>query len=93
MYRKDLFDMLQDHPASLQELALLTGVHPGELEDDLHHLIRTLKRLPRTAVITPATCRKCGFVFHRGKLHKPGKCPRCHGTWISEPLISIEESR
>jgi predicted Zn-ribbon and HTH transcriptional regulator len=24
-------------------------------------------------------------------LHKPGKCPRCSSTWISEPMISIEE--
>jgi predicted Zn-ribbon and HTH transcriptional regulator len=93
MYRKDLLRMLQDRPASLHELALLLGAHPRELEDDLHHLFRSLKNLPYCAIITPATCRKCGFVFNRDKLHKPGKCPSCHGTWISEPLISIEESR
>jgi predicted Zn-ribbon and HTH transcriptional regulator len=93
MFRKDLLEMLQDRPASLHELALLLGAHPRELEDDLHHLFRSLKNLPYWAIITPATCRKCGFVFNRDKLHKPGKCPSCHGTWISEPLISIEESR
>jgi len=72
---------------------LLPGMRPRELEDKLHHLIRSLKNLPCHAIITPATCRKCGFVFHRDKLHRPGKCPRCHGAWISEPLIRIEESR
>lgn len=24
-------------------------------------------------------------------LHKPNKCPRCKGTWISETRIAIEE--
>jgi predicted Zn-ribbon and HTH transcriptional regulator len=93
MYRKDLLEILHDRPASLHELALLLKLHPREVEDDLNHLIRSLKNLHCHAIITPATCRKCGFVFHRDKLHKPGKCPRCHGTWISEPLISIEENR
>jgi predicted Zn-ribbon and HTH transcriptional regulator len=85
--------MLHDQPASLHELALLLGVHPKEVEDDLHHLIKSLKNMPYHAIIIPATCRKCGFVFHKDKLHKPGKCPACKGTWISEPLISIEERR
>ena len=93
MYRKDLIGILQHAPASLHDLAVLLDMPPKELEDDLRHLIRSLKNMPYRARITPATCRKCGFVFHRDKLHKPGKCPQCHGTWISAPLISIEENR
>ena len=93
MYRKELLEMLHDRPASVHELALLLDMRAGELEDDLQHLLRSLKNLPYRAIITPACCKKCGFVFHRNKLHKPGKCPRCHGTWISDPLVSIEESR
>lgn len=85
--------MLQGRPASLHELALQLETPPKALEDDLHHLIRSLKNMPYRAIITPAVCRKCGFTFNRDKLHKPGKCPMCHGTWISEPLIGIEERR
>ena len=44
-------------------------------------------------MIKPASCRKCGFVFDDHKLRKPGKCPRFKGTWISDPLISLEEKR
>ena len=91
MYRKDLIGILQNAPASLHDLAVLLEVHPKELEYDLRHLLRSLKHMPYRAIITPARCRKCGFVFHRDKLHRPGKCPRCHGTWISDPLISIED--
>lgn len=93
MFRKDLIGILHNHPTSLHELALQLDEHPRELEDDLRHLIRSLKHMPYHARITPAACRQCGFVFSKDKLHKPGKCPGCHGSWISEPLISIEESR
>lgn len=91
MYRKDLIAMLHDHPVSLHELALQLGERPGEVEDDLRHLIRSLRNMPYRAVVKPATCRKCGFTFHKDKLHKPGKCPRCNGTWVSAPLVSIED--
>jgi predicted Zn-ribbon and HTH transcriptional regulator len=93
MFRKDLIGILHDRPASLHELALLLGIRPQELEGNLHHLLKSLKNMPYHAIITPASCRKCGFVFHDDKLHKPGKCPRCHGTWISDPVICIEEKR
>lgn len=93
MYRKELMELLHDRPASLHELAVELGVHPKELEDDLRHLFKSLRNLPYRARITPATCRKCGFVFNRDKLHKPGRCPACKGSWISDPLIHIEEKR
>ena len=93
MYRKDLIGLLHDQPASLNELALQLGVRQKVVEDDLHHLIKSLRHMPYHIKISPATCRKCGFVFQKDKLHKPGKCPRCTGTWISDPLISIEDIR
>jgi len=83
--------MLQDHPATVHELALLLGLRQKDVEDDVRHLIKSLRNMPYHAVITPATCRKCGFVFSRDKLHKPGKCPDCHSSWINEPEISIEK--
>ena len=93
MYRKELISILQNHPTSLHELAQLLEERPKDVEDDLHHLIKSLRNMSYHAVITPATCKKCGFVFHKDKLHKPGKRPRCHDTSINEPLIRIEERR
>lgn len=93
MFRKDLIDMLRVRPITLYELSLLLDTEPRDLEDDLQHLFRSLRGNPLCAVIEPARCRKCGFTFHSDKLHKPGKCPRCKGTWISEPLIALAEKR
>ena len=93
VFRKDLIDILRARPISLRELALLLDSKPRDLEDDLQHLFRSLRKDPLRPVILPAECRKCGFLFDEHKLHKPSKCPRCRGTWISEPLISLEEKR
>lgn len=91
MFRKDLIELLQHHPATLHELSDLLEEPVKDVESDLQHLLRSLHHLPYRAIITPAHCNKCQFVFGKEKLHKPSKCPRCKGTWISEPRIAIEE--
>jgi predicted Zn-ribbon and HTH transcriptional regulator len=93
VFRKDLIAILKERPMSLHELALLLDSSPRDLEDDLQHLFRSLRTDPLCPVIRPASCRRCGFVFDEHKLHKPSKCPRCKGTWISDPLIAVEEKR
>ena len=85
--------MLRDHPASLHQLAGSLGTDTKDLEADLQHLLRSIRNSPYRAVITPARCRKCGFMFQREKLRKPGRCPACRSSWISEPVIGIEERR
>jgi predicted Zn-ribbon and HTH transcriptional regulator len=90
MFRKALLEMLLHKPMSVTELARLLQESPAQIEHDLQHLLRSLKRSRYHAAIVAARCRKCDFVFHRSKLRKPGKCPRCHGTWIEEPRIGVE---
>jgi len=65
------------------------GVPPAEVLEDLRHIDRTLRHEHARLRIEPAVCRKCGFVFRADRPSKPGKCPRCRGTWISEPEVSI----
>lgn len=89
MYRRNLIPILLGQPWSLDQLALELELSPRELSDDLRHLLRSLRHSDYEAVITPARCRKCGFAFGEEKLRKPGKCPRCHGTWISPPVMEI----
>lgn len=91
MYRKDLIPMLLGQPRSVSELAHLLDEAPKDVEEDLRHFLKSLKHTPYHAVIEAAMCRHCGFVFHHDKLRKPGKCPQCKGTWISEPRIGIAE--
>lgn len=91
MYRKDLIDLLLDNPMSLVEVAKELDISPKDLEDDIHHLQKSLRHSEYRLVVHPAICRKCGFKFKQEKLHKPGKCPHCHETWIQEPLLEIRK--
>lgn len=89
MYRKELINLLLNNPMSLDDIARLLDMSPKDVEDDLHHLHKSLKHSGYRLLIHRATCRKCGFRFKEEKLHKPGKCPRCHETWIQEPMIEV----
>ena len=93
MFRKDLTDLLLDQPRSVAELAECLEMKPKEIEDDLKHLLRSIRHEPYRAVIEPATCQHCGFTFAKDRLRKPGKCPQCKHTWIREPRISLAEQR
>ena len=90
MFRKDLLEMLRIAPRSVAEIAAQLEIEPRDVEDDLRHLLKSVRHTGYRVTITPARCRHCGFNFRDDKLHKPGKCPRCRQTWISPPLIYIE---
>lgn len=90
MFRKDLIPLLLERPWSVAELAEFLQEHPKDLEQDLEHLLRSLKHQPYRLQREQARCRQCGFVFRSQRLHKPGKCPSCHGTWIDPPRIGLE---
>ena len=93
MYRKELITLLEDNPMSLADIAHGLDMTVHDLEDDVHHLQKSLRHSEYRLVIHPAVCRKCGFHFKQEKLHKPGKCPRCHETWIQEPLLEIRKGK
>lgn len=91
MFRRDCIDLLA-RPRSVHDLARVLDARPADVEDDLRHLRKSLRHSGEyRGVITPARCRHCGFVFHRDKLSRPGKCPQCRHTWIEVPLIRIEK--
>lgn len=91
MYRKDLVELLLDRPMTLEALAELLQLSPRELEDDLRHLEKSLRHAPYRLEVLPAHCRQCGFHFRADKLRKPGKCPKCKGTWIEPPRVLVLE--
>jgi predicted Zn-ribbon and HTH transcriptional regulator len=89
MFRKNLIDLLQRGPMSVAQIARATGESPGDIEEDLAHLFRSLKHTKFEAVVEPAVCRKCGFRFSPEKLGKPSKCPECKATWLTAPMIGL----
>lgn len=90
MFRKDLIPLLLDNPMSVAQIARLVRETPRDIENDLLHLLKSLKHTEYTSAIEPARCRKCGFEFDTRTLAKPSKCPECKATWILEPRVTLQ---
>lgn len=88
-FRKDLIALVGAGPRSISSIARELGLRRGDVEDDLHHAVRSARAAGHRVEVTPARCRTCGFTFDSAKLSKPGKCPACRGTRIYEPQIEI----
>lgn len=88
MFRRDLIPLLLGRTVTLSELARQVGETPKDVLDALTHLLKSSRHADYELVIEPAECRKCGFEFSTDKLSRPGKCPKCRGTWIFEPRFS-----
>ena len=91
MVRKELITRLLGNPMGVSQIAREVNEPPGQVADDLQHLLRSLRHSDYRAVIEPARCSACGFEFSEAKLTKPSKCPECHRTWVLEPKIEIQQ--
>jgi predicted Zn-ribbon and HTH transcriptional regulator len=89
MFRRDLVPLLLEKKLSLSEIARAVHEKPRDIIDALTHLAKSSKHSDYVLEVTPAECRKCGFEFSTEKFSRPGKCPKCHATWIFEPLIGV----
>jgi len=90
MFRRDLIELLLDHPQSIRQIARALRVPFSTVKDDLEHLLKSLRHTEYVAVVAPAGCRKCGFEFATDKLAKPSRCPKCRSSWLTEPRISVQ---
>ena len=89
--RQQISSLLEDERLSAKDISVGTGISEKEVYQHLHHIQKTVSRKSKNLVITPAVCRKCGFVFaKRVRFKKPGKCPICRGESIEEPFFCIE---
>ena len=57
MFRKNLIELLLNQPMSIAQIARAMGEPPGQIADDLEHLLRSLKHTELKAVVEPGTCR------------------------------------
>ncbi len=90
--RQKIISVLEGHTLSARDISSIVRISEKEVYEHLHHIQKTVnKKRAYTLGITPAECKKCGFVFRkRERLKKPGKCPICHSEAIKEPLFSIQ---
>lgn len=75
---------------SARDISSAVRISMKEACDHLEHIQKTVAKGDYHLIISPAECKKCGFVFRkRERFKKPGKCPVCRSESIEEPLFSI----
>ena len=90
--RQAIIAVLGEGSRSAKEISGEVRISEKEVDAHLEHIQRTMNKSGRSFVVTPAVCRKCGFVFvKRERLTKPGKCPICKGESIESPYFSLRE--
>ena len=91
--RKEIMDILEGRSLSVRDISGSVGVSVREIYDHLSHIQKTISKGEGHLIITPAECKKCGFVFRkRERFKKPGKCPVCRSESIEEPLFSVNKT-
>lgn len=89
--RKQIIAAIEGREMTARDLSVEVGISEREVHDHLEHIRKTMSKTDHRLILTPASCKKCGFVFaKRERLKKPGRCPVCHGESIEEPIFSIK---
>jgi transcriptional regulator len=89
--RHAIMTLLNEETVSALDISREVKIAERDVYGHLEHIRRTLRTTGKRLLLVPAECRECGFVFHkRTRLTKPGKCPACHSSHISDPLYSID---
>lgn len=91
--RRSILSFLEQGGHSAKEISSEVRISEKEVYDHLEHLRKsTSGSRGHHLLVTPAKCKKCGFVFSkRERFKKPGRCPVCRGESIHEPLFSISK--
>lgn len=92
--RRRILALLSDRPLTARQISARAGIPEKEVVAHLPHIGKTAGTLGGRLEVTPAECRRCGFVFRkRKKPARPGRCPVCRGESISEPLFVLGPGR
>ncbi|HEX9022618.1 MAG TPA: transcriptional regulator [Geobacteraceae bacterium] len=88
--RRTITQLLEEHPRSVRELSVAAHIPEKEVLSHLEHIRMTHRQDGPHLTLTPASCRKCGFIFSkRERLARPGKCPVCRNEQITPPLYGM----
>ena len=88
--RQKIISVLKESALTAKDISGEVSVSEKDVYEHLSHIQKSVHKKGGNLIVSPAKCRKCGFLFRkREKLRKPGKCPICRSESIEEALFSI----
>lgn len=89
--RQQITVLLQREALSALEISQAVRIAEKDVYRHLVHIQKSVAGQGRQLSVTACACLACGFTFkERRRLTRPGRCPRCRQTRISQPVFSIQ---
>ncbi|WP_251330756.1 transcriptional regulator [Haloplanus pelagicus] len=88
--RERIATVLRDEAATPSELSTRVGTARNAVYDHLRHVARSLSDTDEQLLVSPPTCRDCGFDAFDDPLNDPSNCPECRSESVAEPAVRID---
>lgn len=89
--RQSMLDLLEKRDLSAREISQMLGVSEKDIPKHLEHIAKTARQQNRRIKVLPFACLDCGYVFrNRKKFTRPGRCPKCRGSYLEPPRFVLE---
>ncbi|SDZ81285.1 hypothetical protein SAMN04488065_0510 [Haloplanus vescus] len=87
--RERIAEVLREGPATASELSTQVGTARSAVYDHLHHVSQSIGD-DEEMLVSPPTCRDCGFDGFDDPINEPSNCPECRSENIDEPAFLID---
>lgn len=88
--RQAIIALISDREMDARELSRELGIKEKEVYEHLAHIQRSMAAKGSKLLVRPSECLGCGYVFKdRRRLTRPGRCPRCRETHLTNPVYRI----
>ncbi|MFC5136142.1 MULTISPECIES: transcriptional regulator [Haloferacaceae] len=86
--RQRIAERLREEPATASEIAADLSLPTPTVYEHLEHVSRSVDG-EESFLVSPPTCRDCGFDGFDDPLNAPSRCPECKCERIDEPAFVI----
>ncbi len=88
--RQRIIEILKYDHLTAKEISKSVSITERDVIQHLPHIAKSLSAKGNSLSVKEPQCLDCGFLFReRSRFSRPGHCPRCKGTHISEPAFGI----
>jgi len=89
--RERIAEVLREEPSTASELSSRVGTSRSAVYDHLRHVARSLRNDgDEQVLVSPPTCRDCGFDGFDDPINHPSTCPECRSEDVAEPAFRID---
>ena len=89
--RERIAAALRESPATASDLSARVGTSRSAVYDHVRHVARSLRdNGDEQVLVSPPTCRDCGFDGFDDPINHPSTCPECRSESIAEPAFRID---